>query len=290
MNWPAPNKQALFFVIAISILAYAACGGDEDKARPSGTSYPAGTLVSQAVSTPPADNVTIDRLWADVPGITISTVVPAPDEKMDIWHWKRDRTAPVLQVDDKWLNDQENGRQTDAGTGAYSTNIQHLTTSRGDTVSAPMYWIPGREDYHWILQSEIDEGLAKRIVDMDGSGNLIDEDNKVLDKSLFGRNSTKCIPSLMEVKPATGSRGDVSVMHSWSNSTWTLKIKRLRDTGNDDDVQFTQTGTPYWFSIAVMNAAAIAHAIPGGESGDAYPMILGGFGARIALDSGNRLD
>ena len=195
-------------------------------------------------------------------------------ETMDIWHWKRDRTGPVSQLDDKWLDNAQNGRHSDAGTGAYASNFQALVTTSFGTVDAPKYWIPNRQNYHWILQSEITDGTAKLIVDMDANGNFIDEASNVLDKTQHGFLSPLCVPSLIEIKPATGSRGDVSVWHNWSNGMWTLKIKRLRNTGNSDDLQFTQTGTPYWFSIGVMNAAAIAHAIPGGFTGTAYAMYL----------------
>jgi len=195
-------------------------------------------------------------------------------EIADIWHWKRDRTAPVFQLDDKWLDNAQNGRHSDAGTGAYSDNKQDLTITGGATVSAPMYWIPGRTDYHWIMQTEIDDGTARLIVDMNVDGNWVDEDGIILDQASFEYDSDTVIPSLKGIKPATGSRGDVSAWHNWSNGTWTLKVKRARDTGSDDDVQFTQLGTPYWFSVGVMNAAAIAHATPGGLAGTPSQLIL----------------
>jgi len=193
----------------------------------------------------------------------------------DIWHWKRDRTAPVHQIDDKWLNNDQNGRHGDAGTGAYSSNTHDLVTSAGPTVKAPMYWIPGRTDYHWIMQTEIDNNTARLIVDLNADGNWVDEDGTILDKADFGFTSNKVIPSLMGIKPGTGSRGDVSAWHNWADGTWTLKVKRARDTGAADDVQFTIPGEPYWFSIGVMNAAAIAHATPNGYTGTAYQLILG---------------
>lgn len=195
-------------------------------------------------------------------------------ERADIWHWKRDRTGPVSQVDDKYLD--PTGRHGDDGESAYSYNAQDLVTSTGDTVAAPLYWIPDRTDYHWILKSEVDDGTAKEIVDLDSTGNFIDEVGNVLNKADFGYTSNKVISSLYNIKPGTGSRGDISAWHDWSNNTWTLKVKRARDTGNDDDVQFTEVGevNSYWFSIGVMDAAAIAHATPGGWAGPPYQMIL----------------
>ncbi|NNE09435.1 MAG: hypothetical protein HKN20_12815, partial [Gemmatimonadetes bacterium] len=168
-----------------------------------------------------------------------------------------------------------NGRHGDAGTGAYKDNKQDLVTSAGPTVTAPLYWIPGRTDYHWIMQTEIDDGTARMIMDLNADGNWVDEDGTVLDKTLFGYDSDITIPSLQGIKPGTGSRGDVSAWHNWSNGMWTLKIMRARDTGAADDVQWTAVGEPYYFSIGVMNASAIAHATPGGFAGTAYQLILG---------------
>lgn len=199
----------------------------------------------------------------------------APGDLADIWHWKRDRTGPVSQIDDKWLNNDQNGRHGDAGTGAYSSNTHDLTITGGAIVSAPIYWIPGRTDYHWIMQTEIDDDTARMIVDRNVDNNWVDEDGTVLDKTLFGYDSDMVIPSLMGIKPATGSRADVSAWHNWSAGTWTLKIKRARDTGTVDDVQFKELGIPYWFSVGIMNSAAIAHATPGGFAGEAFQLILG---------------
>ena len=133
---------------------------------------------------------------------------------------------------------------------------------------------PGRTNYDWIMQTEIDDRTAKRIVDLNADGSWVDEDGGILDKALFDYTSALGIPSLMGIKPATGSRGDVSVWHSWQNGIWTLKVKRARNTGADDDVQFTSVDSPYWFSVGVMDAAAIAHATPGGFAGTAYQFIL----------------
>jgi len=141
-------------------------------------------------------------------------------------------------------------------------------------MNLPKYWIPGRSDYHWIMQSEIDNGAAREIVDMDASGNLVDQDGTVLDRTLFGYDSALVIPSVFGIRPATGSRGDVDAWYQWENGRWYLKIKRVRDTGNADDVQFTKRNTPYQFSIGVMNNASIAHATPGGWDGNAYELIL----------------
>jgi len=197
------------------------------------------------------------------------------DDLADIWHWKRDRTGPVSQIDDKYLNNDQNGRHGDDGTGAYSSNTHTLTTGLYGDISAPIYWIPGRTDYHWIMQTEIDDNTARAIVDMNADGNWVDEDGTILLKEEYGYDSNKVIPSLMGIKPGTGSRGDLHAWHNWANGTWTLKIKRSRETTTPlQDVQYDELGVPYLFSTGIMNNAAIAHSTPGGYAGTAYQLIL----------------
>ena len=192
----------------------------------------------------------------------------------DIWHWKRDRGGPVGEVDDKWLNNDENGRHGDPGSSTYSGNSQELETAQGK-MKAPLHWIPGRMNYHWILQSEIDAGFARKIVDVDADGNLVDEDGTVIRKEMVGYDSAWTIPSLTMIKPGTGSRADLKEAHKWKDGVWTLEIVRARDTGDPEhDVQFTRTGTPYEFSVGIMDNAAIAHATPGGYDGNVFEMML----------------
>ncbi len=196
-------------------------------------------------------------------------------EIADIWHWKRDRTGPVSQVDDKWLgySDGGNGRHGDTGSGAYSDNVQTLTID-GEDMSAPLYWIPGRTDYHWIMRTEIEDGTARMITDF-VDGNFVDEDGTVLNSADFGYDSDIVIPSLQDIRPGTEGRADVNAWHNWADGMWTLKVKRARDTGAPlEDVQFTETNTAYWFSIAPMNSAAIAHSTPDGLQGTSYPLYL----------------
>jgi hypothetical protein len=205
----------------------------------------------------------------------------AEGEIGDTWHWKRDRTGPVHQVDDKWIAfSDENGRKSDEGTGAYSDNKQTLVTPSDESVDVPLYWIPGQTNYHWILKTEIDDGTAKQIVEIDEDNNLIDEDGTILEAEDFtlANNSTLSssilIPSIQDIKPATGSRGDVEAWEDYdeSTNTWRLEIKRRLDTGTDDDIQFDDLTDEYWFSIGVFDAAAIAHALPGGMAGTGYKL------------------
>ncbi len=205
----------------------------------------------------------------------------AEGEIGDTWHWKRDRSGPVHQVDDKWIEFSDgNGRKNDEGTGAYSDNKQTLVTPAEESVDVPLYWIPGQTNYHWILKTAIDDGTAKMIVEIDEDNNLIDEDGTILDAEDYtlANNSTLSssilIPSIQDIKPATGSRGDVEAWEDYdeSTNTWRLEIKRKLDTGTDDDIQFDDLTDEYWFSIGVFDAAAIAHALPGGMAGTGYKL------------------
>ena len=54
---------------------------------------------------------------------------------------------------------------------------------------------------------------------------------------------------------------------------WTLELKRSLVNGNtDNDIQFDDLDKEYYFSVAVFDAAAIAHEIPGGMAGNTYKL------------------
>jgi|GEM_PF-2870397 len=53
------------------------------------------------------------------------------------------------------------------------------------------------------------------------------------------------------IRKPDASRADVSAKGNWSNNAWTLEIKRKLNTGNMDDVQFSDLTKIYKFSIAV---------------------------------------
>lgn len=182
----------------------------------------------------------------------------------DMWHWKLDRTGPVNQLDDKWLTySDKNGRKSDEGSGAYKTNKQELVDKDGNLLAVPLYWIPETENYYWIMDG--DES-AKKIVSIDNSYDLIDEDGAVIPRDVS-------IPSLYGIQPATGSRGDVEVYHNYEDGVWNLEVKRKRTTGNSDDIDLSDSKGLYFFSIAAFNKAAIAHAIPE-PSGNSYQFIF----------------
>ncbi|MCH8927910.1 MAG: hypothetical protein IIB39_04245 [Candidatus Marinimicrobia bacterium] len=203
----------------------------------------------------------------------------ADGELGDTWHWKRVRTGPTNLLDDKYIEfSTGNGRKSDPKTsGGYKNNKQTLEviTALGDTLTytVPKYWIPGRTDYHWILDTEIAAGTAKLIVSIDTTTMaLSDEDGNGLSPGDFSLTSNILLPSVY-VSAFVGDRGDVAAYHNYSGGKWNLELKRKLVTGNNlTDIQFDDLDDEYYFSIAVFDGAAIAHAIPGGMIGYTYKL------------------
>jgi mono/diheme cytochrome c family protein len=135
----------------------------------------------------------------------------------DIWHWKSSRTEPSGYVDDKYIEyaiGSANGRKSDAGTAAYSSN----NLLGGD----PM----------WMHQS----GLSY-------TGNVLYDYDAVPFSGTPAPGDE--IPAILGVQPS-GSRGDVQTAASFDPTTkrWTVEFKRLRDTGNADDHSFEDPQAP----------------------------------------------
>ncbi len=124
-------------------------------------------------------------------GKTALKYTNSPGEAVDMWHWKLVRTNKVNQADDQHTDDssqeKNGGRHGDTKTGGgYSNNVQtvqHPVTA--EDVEIPLYYIPGRTEYHNILQTEIDSGVARMITALNADGSLVDEDGTVLATSAF---------------------------------------------------------------------------------------------------------
>lgn len=88
----------------------------------------------------------------------------------------------------------------------------------------------------------------------------------------FSLTSSILLPSVY-VSAFEGDRGDVAAYHNYSGGKWNLELKRKLVTGNTGtDIQFNDLDDYYYFSIAVFDGAAIAHAIPGGMIGYTYKL------------------
>jgi hypothetical protein len=173
-----------------------------------------------------------------------------PGETMDTWHWKAARTNPSGWLDDKFFNSTD--RQGDnKNSGGYSDNKQTLdfTDDPANSTDVPMYWEPlaTGADALSITQAEIDAGETKLITTAFANGALVDEDSTVLDNATL-------IPGYYSSRP-TGSRGDVEAKATFASGAWTLEWGRSLDTGNSDDIQFTDTSGDgeYFFGVAAFD-------------------------------------
>jgi hypothetical protein len=195
-----------------------------------------------------------------------------PGERIDMWHWKGARTNINRQADDQYQDDsQPNGRHSDSkDSGGYTNNVQDMmVTGTAETVKIPKYFIPSREYYYWITQTEIDNGTAKLITSVDEDG-VLGYDGGTIDPTDpdFQREGSttgaKCMPSIY-TEVITGSRGDLEAKGVFMGSGWVLEIKRKLDTGHGEqqDVNFSSLEAMA-FGIAVFDNAGIAHGIKAG--------------------------
>jgi len=204
-------------------------------------------------------------------------------QQTDMWHWKSTRTGlPTGQFDDKHITDLLAQAVIDGGTkkaragdakisGGHTNNKVTLTTTdTGVDVTVPKFYIPGKTNYYWILESEVSNDTALEIVAVDSTGKLTDELGNVIDPMVdtdFQRPAgggmhdpaLKGMPSITTTA-FVGSRGDLVCGQTYTGNGWILEWKRPLDTGNADDVAFDPT-QEYPFGLAIFDNAAIAHAI-----------------------------
>lgn len=163
----------------------------------------------------------------------------------DVWHWKAARTNPIGVTDDKWWS--TSGRGSDSKTiSAYSDN----KSSEGNY---PLYSGPITDNYFIIIPE----------------GSSVDS----LETNVVNTNE---YPGYILNANADGSRfADVmskGVFDSTSGK-WTLEFKRAFDTGNSDDVVFTNNSEVN-FTTATFDNTGGGHASQGIDVG-VYTLILG---------------
>lgn len=199
---------------------------------------------------------------------------------LDMWHWKSVRTGfPSNQVDDQLQNNTEfdledGGRHGDPKvSGGYADNVQTLPVTggtTGQTMKVPKYFVPGSANYYWVLKSDQVSGTAKLItgVDVNGiltyNGGTIDPNTDIEFQRKGETTGSKCMPSVCDVAPFVGDRGDIDATAIYTGNGWILEFSRNLVTpsgaAGNSDVQFDITND-YVFGIAVFDNAAIAHAI-----------------------------
>jgi hypothetical protein len=192
-------------------------------------------------------------------------------ELTDFWHWKRDRHALAEACDDgfvQWEEDEgmasANGRKNDDGVSPYSTEMK-FTDDNG--FSGPKYVIPGRENYYWITQTEIDNGTAVAVTGVSEDGVLTLADNTLIDPNdpneapAYSQGfGNKRMPSIIINPGGQGDdrRSEVQVRSRHTGSGWQLEIRRKLNTGDTNDVVF-EPGAEIPFALAIFNNAAIGH-------------------------------
>lgn len=168
----------------------------------------------------------------DKPEVTLKT--NGPTERMDVWHWKAQRSNSVGYADDQWLGhelrmegNEKIARDNDAKTaGGYSDN-----------------WDKEAKRPKYAFKDGVKPGPVLLKKDM----------VEIKDYSKFKAGDR--LPREILEKPA-GSRGDIEARAVWDKGRWTLEIKRARDTGDKvNDIQFTDPGRPYLFGLSVHDNA-----------------------------------
>jgi mono/diheme cytochrome c family protein len=172
-----------------------------------------------------------------------------PGDMADVWHWTSTRSLPSLTLKDGHLVyglGEYNGRKADRGNAPTVNNDSKKLGVSGSR--QPVYM-----------------SLTDHLAGNYGSPNQ--------DKTMFEQHDAVPIQDAGFVegdtipysisRPSTGSRGDVTAVATFDDSThmWTLEIKRLLNTGDGEDFQFVAgTGAP-----APNNPAAIVGDAERGE-------------------------
>lgn len=174
-------------------------------------------------------------------------------QRTDDWRWNAARSNPMGWGRDFHLTDDEkadpaggftkdDGYSTNRG---YDDNVQKL-----GNVEVPLYWKPYSGaggvvagDPRFLLKSEIDKGLAKKIAKVEADGTLVDATGAKVPS--FAR-----IPGRILSAPGGPSWNDIKARGVWLNGMWTVELARKLRTGHKDDVQFEVGGT-YFFDMYI---------------------------------------
>jgi hypothetical protein len=186
-------------------------------------------------------------------------------ERIDMWHWKavRGGVNGKYQFEDQHqYQNYPNGRKGDDGNDVYKNNVQTL-----NGINVPKYIIPGRENYGWILESEITADIVRTITAVDAEGVLTLDDATTIDPNVgtdyqrVGAGmGAKAIPGLT-INEYTGSRADISCKATYTGSGWIMEFQRALKTADDlNDVDFSSLDDQY-FGFAIFENAQIAHSI-----------------------------
>jgi Ethylbenzene dehydrogenase len=166
----------------------------------------------------------------------------APNEIVDLWHWKLVRQDHNLKMDDQYVRHWvpgptgagEGGRASDAGAGGYADApfVNGRPVYRGRTIAPGPFYFPVADTVR-LTAAELDALPA---------GSMI---TSMMTSAVTG----------------TPGRADIDAKGYFNPATrkWTYEIKRKLVTGDDKDVQFNDLTRTYKFGVAVFDNAQIEH-------------------------------
>lgn len=168
------------------------------------------------------------------------TVHATQNNRMDVWHWKAQRTNPIGYLDDQYWDNT--GRKNDAVTsGSFGVDNISGTLPLSQGPDAPSNNAP------WLLQSTAVPFVNTGWVAGDKIPGYILNDSP---------------------NPITGSRADVIAKAEFNQTTgyWTLEMKRALNTGNADDFEVNLSSGNY-FTLARFDNVGSDHGRQGIDMG-----------------------
>lgn len=169
----------------------------------------------------------------------------------DDWRWNSIRSNVMGWTRDFIMTDNpeadpSGGFTKDEG---YKDNRGYVNNEQEvDGVLIPAYWKPfsgtggvAAGDPRYLLQSEIDAGVAKKIASFDKTtGALTDETGAVVPSWVL-------IPGYILSVPSGPSWNDIAAKGTWRDGVWTVEFGRKLVTGHADDIQFNDLTATYYF-------------------------------------------
>lgn len=163
----------------------------------------------------------------------VSLRTGGPTERMDVWHWKAQRSNPADYADDQWLGHELRKEGEDE-------------IARGNDAKAAGGYVD-----NWDKEAKRPKYMFKEGVK---PGPILLKKDAVEVKDAKFKAGDRLPREVLE-KPV-GSRGDIEAKGVWDKSRWTLEFRRARDSGDkENDVQFTDPSRPYYFGISVHDDA-----------------------------------
>ena len=154
---------------------------------------------------------------------------------LDLWMWRGHRGNPIGAVDDMWIHEYRNG---DKGKSAYTTNWDKKKNQ-------PRFMYDPEKTGFYALKW--DDVINFRLTQKDIYF-LSYNNAKPFDPSHNWKEGDT-LPRRY-LRPPEGSRGDITGSGVWEDGSWHVDMRRLLNTGNDDDKQL-QDQRRYTIAFAI---------------------------------------